>query len=198
MSACIELRHPARAASPRTLLRVAVLLLWVFANPLFVAPVANAAQTPIGAQSTEAIRASRYMDQLLSEINARRAMAGTPPIVYAASAANAAVDRYLADLTPMMLAYNSCFHGTGDPVRPAWDYVAMSGLAGEPRGEVIACPDSNGFWTAKKIADGWWDSPMHHMSLYADWDANAVACGAYGSLKGGSAYQTIACVTYRI
>ena len=198
MRACIGLRHPARAAGLRALLRVAVILLWVFANPLFVAPVANAAQGPIGAQSTEAVRASRYMDQLLSEINARRAKAGTPPIAYAASAANAAVDQYLADLTPMMLAYNACFHGMGNPVPPGWDYVAMSGLAGEARGEVIACPDSNGFWTAKTIADGWWNSPMHHMYLYGDPGANAVACGTYGAQKGGSAYLTIACVTYRI
>src|SRR5215216_6426824 len=62
-----------------------------------------------------------YLDQLLAEINARRSMVGTPPIMYIAPDANDAVSSYLADLTPQMQAYRACFHGQNNPVAPAWD-----------------------------------------------------------------------------
>src|SRR5262245_55832076 len=75
-----------------------------------------------------------YLDQLLAEINARRAMVGTPPLAYIAPEANSAVGGYLADLTPQMEAYRSCFHGQNNPVAPGWDYVAASGIDGEARG----------------------------------------------------------------
>src|SRR5262249_34403482 len=68
------------------------------------------------------------LDQLLAEINARRALVGTPPVVYIAPEANAAVGGYLADLTPQMQAYRSCFHGQNNPVAPAWDYVSATGI----------------------------------------------------------------------
>ena len=68
----------------------------------------------------------------------------------------------------------------------------------EARGEVLACPGDNGFWTAPKIADGWWSSPPHWRSLYGDSRVNAIACGTFGAQNGGRAYQTIACVTYKI
>ena len=152
------------------------------------APVAAPAEAP----------SSAYMDQLLSEINARRARAGTAPIAYAPGNANPAVSQYLADLTPMMVSMRSCFHGMNNPVAPGWDYVAASGLNGEARGEVLACPGDGYYWSAKAIADGWWNSPSHFRSLYADPNANAVACGAYGAGRNGNAYQTVACVTYRI
>jgi hypothetical protein len=138
------------------------------------------------------------MDQLLNEINARRARAGTGPVAYAPGDANPAVTQYLADLTPRMVAMRSCFHGMYDPVAPGWDYVAATGLAGEARGEVLGCPGQGYYWTAKTIADGWWNSPSHFRSLYADPNANAVACGAYGVGSNGNGYQTVACVTYRI
>ena len=93
---------------------------------------------------------------------------------------------------------NSCFHGQNNPTAPGWDYVAASGLEGEARGEVLACPDDHGFWTPDRIADGWWNSPMHFEELYGDGDANVVACGTYGPQNGGRAYQTIACVTYHV
>jgi uncharacterized protein YkwD len=139
-----------------------------------------------------------FLGQLLAEINARREMVGTPPVAYIADEANAAVSDYLADLTPQMEAYNSCFHGQNNPIAPGWDYVAASGIEGEARGEVLACPDDNGFWTSDRIADAWMNSPAHFQELYADFDANAVACGTYGSQRGGRAFETIACVTYHI
>lgn len=76
--------------------------------------------------------------------------------------------------------------------------MALSGLGGEARGEVLACPGEGFYWTPQAIADGWWNSTSHWRSLYADAQINAVACGAYGPGRGGAAYQTIACVTYRI
>jgi uncharacterized protein YkwD len=139
-----------------------------------------------------------YLDRLLDEINARRAMVGTPPVTYFAPEANAAINGYLADLTPQMVAYNACFHGQNNPVPPSWDYVSAQGIDAEARGEVLACPDSNGYWTSDRIAEAWLHSPTHFQELYADWDANAVACGTYGAQRGGAAFETIACVTYRI
>jgi hypothetical protein len=142
--------------------------------------------------------AGPYLDRLLDEINARRVMVGTPPVAYIAPEANNAINGYLADLTPQMLAYNACFHGQNNPVAPAWDYVAASGVDGEARGEVLACPDSNGYWTSDRIADAWLNSPIHFQELYGDFDANALACGTYGAQRGGAAFETIACVTYHI
>jgi uncharacterized protein YkwD len=143
-------------------------------------------------------RASSYLDQLLNEINDRRARAGSPPVVYAGLEANQAVGQYLADLTPMMMSMNACFHGMGNPVAPSWDYVKDAGFGGEARGEVLACPDDHAFWTAPKIADGWWNSPTHFQSLYGDRRVNAIACGTFGPQKGGRAYLTIACTTFHV
>ena len=123
---------------------------------------------------------------------------GSPAVVYTDPTANQAVSQYLADLTPRMVAMHSCFHGNGNPVSPGWDYVNGSRHRGQARGEVLACPGDNGFWTAPKIADGWWNSPTHWQSLYGDPRVNAIACGTYGPQNGGRAYQTIACVTYKV
>ena len=150
-----------------------------------------------GAAPAEA-PSSAYMEQLLGEINARRARAGAAPLAFAPGDANPAVSQYLADLTPLMVAMRSCFHGMNNPVAPGWDYVAASGLAGEARGEVLGCPGEGFYWSPNAIADGWWSSPSHFRSLYADRGANAVACGAYGAGRDGKGYQTVACVTYRI
>ena len=115
-----------------------------------------------------------------------------------ADAANDAVGAYLADLTPQLEETMACFHGDNNPVAPASDYISASGLDGEARGEVLACPDDTGFWTADRIADAWLNSPVHFDEIYGDGDANAVACGTYNALRGGQAYETIACVTYRL
>ncbi len=178
----------------RRLLAAALLAASVVAAP-FVAP--SAAQAAPVAAPAEA-PSPAYMDQLLGEINARRARAGTAPLAYVAPAANQAVSQYLADLTPLMRAYNTCFHGMGDPVAPGWDYVAAVGLNAEVGGEVLGCPMDGFHWTAKQIADGWWNSPSHFGSLYGDPSANAVACGTYGAGRDGRGYQTVACITYRI
>jgi hypothetical protein len=160
------------------------------------APTPNS-QTDVAAGGVDS-RAASYLDQLLKEINARRAQAGSPPVVYAGWEENQAVSQYLADLTPWMLAYRSCFHGQYNPIAPSWDYVSAAGFDAQARGEVLGCPGDGFFWTPKQIADGWWNSPSHFHSLYGDASANAVACGTFGAGSGGRGYQTIACVTYHV
>lgn len=163
-------------------------------TPLTPASVALAAPGAIPAEAPS----SDYMDQLLTEINARRAKIGSQPLMYAGADANLAVSQYLADLTPQMVAKHACFHGDGKAVSPGWDYVAASGFKATVGGEVLGCPGANFYWTPKQIADGWWGSPSHFRSLYADSKANAVACGAFSVGKDGTGYQTVACVTYRV
>jgi uncharacterized protein YkwD len=180
-----------------------LLALLLLSSPWLALPAPAFAADPAAAQTETAsgvldARAASYLDQLLGEINERRAKAGSPPVVYAGLEANQAVGQYLADLTPRMVALHSCFHGNGNPVSPGWDYVKVSGFGGEARGEVLACPGDDGFWTAPKIADGWWNSPSHWRSLYGDPRVNAIACGTFGAQNGGRAYQTIACVTYKV
>ena len=178
----------------RRLLAAALLAASALVTPV-VAP--SAAQAAPAAAPAEAPSAA-YMDQLLGEINARRARAGTAPLAYVAPAANQAVSQYLADLTPLMQAYRSCFHGMHNPVAPGWGYVAATGLDAEVGGEVLGCPGDGYYWTPKAIADGWWNSPSHFGSLYGDPSVNAVACGTYGAGRDGRGYQTVACVTYHI
>ena len=178
----------------RSLAGAAMLALSAIVAPTAAAPAAMAAPVAAPAEAPS----SAYMDQLLAEINARRARVGTAPVAYAPGDANPAVSQYLADLTPRMVAMRTCFHGMHNPVAPGWDYVAATGLAGEARGEVLGCPGQGYYWSARAIADGWWNSPSHFRSLYADRNANAVACGAYGAGGNRNGYQTVACVTYRI
>ena len=178
----------------RRLLAATLLAAWVFAAPFTAPAAALAAPSAAPAEAPSAA----YMDQLLGEINARRARAGTAPLAYVAPAANQAVSQYLTDLTPLMQAYRSCFHGMGNPVAPGWDYVAAAGLDAEVGGEVLGCPMEGYYWTPKAIADGWWNSPSHFGPLYGDPGANAVACGTYGAARDERGYQTVACITYRI
>jgi uncharacterized protein YkwD len=194
-----RLSRSSRPRSHSLLSTVAFLVVWLVSSVSVFAPsAAYAADASDTASSVIDTRAASYLDQLLVEINIRREKAGNGPLVYAPVTANVAVSQYLSDLTPLMVAMHSCFHGNNNPVSPSWDYVTNSGFGGKARGEVLACPGDNGFWTAPKIADGWWNSPSHWRSLYGDSTVNAVACGTFGPQNGGRAYQTIACVTYRV
>lgn len=197
------LRRSTRRFFRAQLPRLVLLLVLLLASPWLAEPAsAFAADQPADQTAVQAgimdAHAASYLDQLLGEINTRREKAGSPPVIYAGLDANLAVSEYLSDLTPMMVSMRSCFHGSGNPVAPGWDYVKGVGFRGEARGEVLACPGDNGFWTASKIADGWWNSPSHWRSLYGDSRVNAIACGTFGPQNGGRAYQTIACVTYRV
>jgi uncharacterized protein YkwD len=198
-----RLRRSARRFFHSHLPKLALLFAMLLSSPWLATPAPAFAADPSVAQTETSAgvldaRAASYLDQLLGEINDRRARAGNGPLMYAGPEANQAVGQYLADLTPRMVAQRACFHGNGNPVSPGWDYVKGSGFSGEARGEVLACPGDNGFWTAPKIADGWWGSPSHWRSLYGDSRVNAIACGTFGAQNGGRAYQTIACVTYKV
>ena len=168
----------------------------MLAASLLVAPLHSTAPAHAAPEASPAYQPDRYLSQLLNEINHRRAMVGSPPLSYADPSANEAVDQYLADLTPLMMSMNVCFHGMHNPVAPGWDYVAASGLEGEARGEVIGCPMGGFQWTPQQITKSWWESPAHFEALYGDPEANVVACGGYGG--GGRGPEAIACVTFRI
>ena len=182
----------------RRLLAAAALAITSLVAPLAAPSAALAA--PEAAPVTAPLEApsNAYLDQLLNEINARRAKLGTQPLTYAGSDANFAVTHYLADLTPLMQARHLCFHGTNNPVAPGWDYVKASGFDAKIGGEVLGCPGDGWYWTPQQIADGWWNSASHFRSLYADPKANAVACGAYAVGNGGKGYTTVACVTFQV
>lgn len=186
------------AASGRALTGLA-LLGSVLVAPLAQVPTAahaEAAEVDLD-DASQVAAAAPYLNRLLEEINERREAVGTGPLELAPQGAIAAVTRHTADLTGTMLSKGACGHGVGSPARYSWDYVADSGFDGDGRGEVIACPGPEGYWTPEKIADGWWDSPSHHKVLYADPTVNAVACGTHNPSRGGAAYQTIVCTTFR-
>ena len=174
---------------------LSLVLAWLLAG-LWPVLVANAQAAPSDLETTRSAQTVRYVERLLGEINLRREQAGVPTLTLAPESANVAADRYLADLTPPMLGAGICNHGAGSPARYGWDYVAETGFAGAGRGEVIACPDTTGYWTPARLAQSWWDSPVHQRILYADPRASLVACGTYGLQRDGAAYQTVACVTY--
>jgi hypothetical protein len=178
----------------RRLLAAAMLAASVLVAPLATPSAALAAPAAAPAEAPS----PAYLDQLLNEINARRAKVGAPALIYAGPEANLAVSQYLTDLTPLMKARRLCFHGSNNPVAPGWDYVKASGFDARVGGEVIGCPGDGFYWTPQQIADGWWGSPSHFQSLYGDARANAVACGAYAAGNGGKGYQTVACITFRV
>jgi hypothetical protein len=89
--------------------------------------------------------------------------------------------------------------------------VLATGFDGEARGEVLACPGPEPYWTPDLAAEQWWESPSHFAVLYADPDANALACSASGLREGATdgkgrgksrsrtegAASAILCVTFR-
>jgi hypothetical protein len=149
-------------------------------------------------ENSEAVRKA-YMTLLFQEINVRRDQAATPRYEYMADAGSEAVNAYLRDLLPAMVGARSCFHGSDGPgMRAGWDYLEDVGIdESKVGGEVLACPDvdAGGFWTPPGIATGWWNSPSHWKTLYGDSRPSIVACGAEVPLKGGMAYETVACIT---
>ncbi len=186
------------AAGAGRFLRLVVaagLLMFGVAGPAPAHAEAARSVTPEAAATTQ--RASDYLLQLVGEINARRASAGTSPLALAAMPVNASIAQYVADLTPRIAERGKCFHGDGQPVAPGWDYAAAAGLGAPAGGEVLACPDSTGYWTPAKLAERWWLSESHKQTLYVDGSTNLVACGTFNALDGGKAFQTIACVTFR-
>jgi hypothetical protein len=154
-----------------------------------------APSSPVASREENAKR--QYLARLFDEVNERRDRALSPRFELMVDGANGAVTDYLRDLLPAMLAYNSCFHGSDMiGMRAGWDYLEPLGIDGtEVGGEVLACPDTTGYWTPSHLADGWWRSPAHFHTLYADNRPVGVACGAEGPIDHGKAYMTVACIT---
>lgn len=183
------------------LVRIVAATLLVASALLVARPPEPAHALDLGADIIEVQDASRtFMTGLLSEINARRAMVGTAPLALATHGANGALDDFLAFVGPSLMYPNPCMHLTiGDAL--AWDFVADRGYGGSPLGEVLACPtaDADAYWTPALAADSWMASPSHAGILYADPDANAIACGAYATRRSGRAVAAAAvlCVTFR-
>lgn len=147
--------------------------------------------------------ADGFLLRLLDEINARRGSLGAQPLSYVPAHANAALEGFLAETAPAIAWPGPCMHHlVGGSF--SWDYVQAAGFGGEARGEVLACPGPEPYWTPDRTADQWWASPVHFGVLYADVDANTIACSAYGVSGGGSrrgrvsdAAMAVLCVTFR-
>src|SRR5829696_8890580 len=107
----------------RRLLAAAMFAVSVLVAPLTAPSAALAAPVEAPAAAPAEAPSPAYLDQLLTEINARRAKLGAPALMYAGTDANLAVTQYLSDLTPLMKARHYCFHGSNNPVAPGWDYV---------------------------------------------------------------------------
>jgi hypothetical protein len=149
-----------------------------------------------------------FLNRLLGEINHRRDRLGNQHLTYIPARANAALDGFLAESAPSIAWPGPCMHHLVGGAF-SWDFVLAAGFGGEARGEVIACPGPEPYWTPDRAAEQWWESPIHFGVLYADPDANALACSAYGvsggTVKGknGKRIQTaeaasaVLCVTFR-
>jgi hypothetical protein len=185
-------------------LMIAVLL----ASPAAAVPAAAA---PVADHDDDV--SDPYLGRLLDEINKRRDAIGTQHLAYIPASANAALDGFLAQTLPAMAWPRPCQHHLASGSL-SWDYVRATGFDGEARGEVMACPGPEPYWTPDRVAEHWWESPTHFSVLYADPDANGLACSASGlksvvvTSKGkrkGSAPVTVAgdaadavlCVTFR-
>ncbi len=145
-----------------------------------------------------------FLSHLLDEINVLRDSAGTSHLTSAPHRANAALDDFLATTAPSVAWPGPCVHQLLDGAF-AWDYVRAAGYSGEARGEVLACPGPEPYWTADRVAEQWWMSPGHFRVLYADSETTAIACGVYGMPSGdetqegsrSKAAMAILCVTFR-
>jgi hypothetical protein len=165
---------------------------------------AQVAVSPAGAApAAEAEVDDGFLLRLLDEINQRRASVGNSDLVFVPAHANAALDGFLASTAPAIAWPGPCMHHLVDGAF-SWDYVNAAGFGGEARGEVLACPGPEPYWTPDRTADQWWVSPIHFDVLYGDPDANALACSAYG-VNGDSrrrgriadAAMAVLCVTFR-
>lgn len=154
--------------------------------------------------------ADGFLLRLLDEINVRRARMGTQRLLYVPARANSALDGFLAETIPAIRWPGPCGHHLVGGAF-SWDYVLASGFGGDPRGEVIACPGPEPYWTPDRAAEEWWRSPIHFDVLYADGYSNSIACSAQGVSsrrnEGGrnrrgsggwsDAASAILCVTFR-
>jgi hypothetical protein len=180
--------------------RCAALLAAVSIALQIPAPPADAAPVFRGDEVDDA-----FLTRLLDAINERRDAVGTQRLAFVPARANAALDPFLAETAPSLAWPGPCLHHLVNGAF-SWDYVLAAGFAGDPRGEVLACPGPEPYWTPDRTAAQWFESPIHHGVLYADGDSNALACSAYGVSGEGQgrrrnrlaeAASAVLCVTFR-
>jgi hypothetical protein len=185
---------------PRNFLRIfSILAVVALSSQVAVAPV-DAAPSPDDDEVADG-----FLLRLLDEINLRRASIGSQSLTYVPAHANAALDGFLAETAPALAWPGPCMHHLVDGAF-SWDYVNAAGFGGQARGEVLACPGPEPYWTPDRAADQWWASPIHFDVLYADSAANTLACSAYGVNSNGGgkrkgrisdAAVAVLCVTFR-
>jgi hypothetical protein len=193
----VRLRRAARLA--------AVLASILLVANVIIAPVPTVAAAP--AQDDEVV--DGYLMRLLDAINDRRDWIGTQHLAFVPASANAALDGFLAETVGGIGWPGPCVHHLVNGAF-SWDFVIAAGFGGDPRGEVIACPGPEPYWTPDLAAERWWESPIHFDVLYADPSSNAIACSAYGvsSSDGGNnrrrggvgtsgAASAVLCVTFQ-
>jgi hypothetical protein len=144
-----------------------------------IAPAPTVAAAP--AQDDEVV--DGYLMRLLQAINDRRDRIGTQHLSFVPASANAALDGFFAETVGAIWWPGPCTHHLLNGAF-SWDFVIAAGFGGDPRGEVIACPGPEPYWTPDRAAEQWWESPIHFDVLYADPSSNAVACSAYGVYDG--------------
>jgi len=168
---------------------------------LIFASFAQLSQLPVLAAPLADDELDPFLSRLLDEINIRRDIVGTPRLSFVPRPANDALNAFLGQTAPAIAWPGPCMHMLVDGGY-SWDYVhAATGFDAEARGEVLACPGPEPYWTPDRTAAEWWSSPVHFGVLYGDWDANAVACSAYGTQgsgkkKGLAAALAVLCVTF--
>ena len=154
--------------------------------------------------------ADAFLMRLLAAINERRDRNGTRPLAFVPARANAALDRFFAETVAGLGWPGPCTHDFADG-GVAWDAVLAAGFGGAPRGEVLACPGPEPYWTPDRTAEQWWHSPIHFDVFYADGDSDSIACSAHGVQAGAnegekqkrkeggspSAASAVICVTFQ-
>lgn len=172
-----------------------------------------AAQVAVGSAAAAAARddvEDVFLVRLLEAINARRERSGTQHLSFVPAGANAALGGFLDEAVRDIAWPSPCMHQVVHGAF-SWDVVAATGFGGDPRGEVLACPGPEPYWTADGAAEQWWSSPIHFDILYGDGESNAIACSAYGvrgtaaatgkskraSSASVAAASAILCVTFR-
>lgn len=191
---------PVLFSRSRTLARCAAFLAALLIALQLPAPPADAAPVFQGDEEDDA-----FLHRLLDAINERRDAVGTQRLSLAPASANAALDPFLAETAPAVAWPGPCMHSLVNGAF-AWDYVLATGFGGDPRGEVLACPGPEPYWTPDRTAELWFGSPIHHDVLYADGDSNTLACSAYGvsgesqgrrGSRTAEAASAVLCVTFR-
>jgi hypothetical protein len=165
----------------RLLMRASVLLAILLIAAQILPPATAASANPAAGPADPANDGltSAFLKRLLDEINKRRDRIGTQHLDYIPPEAAAPLDGFLAKTMPSLAWPRPCGHHLVGGAF-SWDYVFATGFGGEARGEVLACPGPEPYWTPARAAEQWWESPSHFAVLYADRYADALACGVAG------------------